>query len=252
MIVRRLIIVGALCAGLLPATSTPLKAQHPVDGIEWMMANLRPHGQPVIPIFEGWYQKPDGTYDLCFGYFNLNLEETLEIPLGPGNFIEPAEFDGNQPSMFLPVPPPPNRYRRHFCTFVVNVPEDHDGWVVWTLEHNGQAYSVPGHLEEPAYGIEEVVAVGRRTGRETDGLAPVVRFVEPEGSEGIGRSGIWSNPVTVAVGEPLTLSVALSPPDQDVVIAATGMDLLAMDRSLGSGSGVSDEPDDDASDEGRQ
>ena len=50
---------------------------------------LRSAGGPVVPIFEGWYRNPDGTFELSFGYFNVNTEETLEIPLGPDNVIEP-------------------------------------------------------------------------------------------------------------------------------------------------------------------
>ena len=44
---------------------------------------LRPRGQPVIPLYEGYYPNPDGTYEICFGYFNLNTEEDVDIPLGP-------------------------------------------------------------------------------------------------------------------------------------------------------------------------
>ena len=79
---QHLIGVGVLVAGLQLGTVAPVLAQHPTDNIEFMFSNLRPTGQPVIPIFDGWYQKPDGTYDLCFGYFNLNTKESLEIPLG--------------------------------------------------------------------------------------------------------------------------------------------------------------------------
>ena len=40
----------------------------------------------MIPLFDGWYPKPDDSYGLCFGYFNLNTEQVLEIPLGPDSF----------------------------------------------------------------------------------------------------------------------------------------------------------------------
>ena len=61
---------------------------------QFNIALLRPDGGPVIPIFDGWFENPDGTYDLCFGYFNVNTEEILELPIGEDNFIEPIEFDG--------------------------------------------------------------------------------------------------------------------------------------------------------------
>ena len=92
---------------------------------------LRPSGGPVIPIFEGWYQHPDGSYELSFGYFNVNAEELLEIPLGPNNFIEPKEFDGLQPTTFLPIP---EGDRRHWGVFTVPVSADFGNQdVVWTL-----------------------------------------------------------------------------------------------------------------------
>ena len=106
---------------------------------------LRPSGQPVIPLYEGYYPNPDGTYEICFGYFNLNTEEVVDIPLGPDNFIEPAELDGLQPTHFDSVPTA--GYRRHFCVFSVTVPQDFgDGRVVWTLRSAGETVSTPGKL----------------------------------------------------------------------------------------------------------
>ena len=57
-------------------------------------------GQGVTPAYEGWYANPDGTFTLSFGYFNRNTDQVLEIPLGENNSIEPAEFDGMQPTRF--------------------------------------------------------------------------------------------------------------------------------------------------------
>ena len=65
-------------------------------GYALLTAPVRERGQPVIPIFEGWFPNPDGTITMSFSYFNLNSEEAVDIPLGPGNFIEPREFDGVQ------------------------------------------------------------------------------------------------------------------------------------------------------------
>ena len=53
----------------------------------------------VAPFFDGWYANPDGTISFSFGYSNLN-KETVEIPLGPDNFITPKEYDGRQPTSF--------------------------------------------------------------------------------------------------------------------------------------------------------
>ena len=164
---------------------------------------LRPTGQPVIPLFEGYYQNTDETYEICFGYFNLNTEEDVDIPLGPANFIEPAEFDGAQPTHFDKVPVA--RYRRHFCVFTVNVPADFgDGEVVWTLNTHGEAISTPGKLL-PSFILDEPAAGGRGT------VAPVLKF-EANGVEFQGRTGFTAEPRTVSVDDPLTLNVWIDHP----------------------------------------
>jgi len=101
-----------------------LGAQHPIEGTEWSVDILRPSGQPVVPIFEGWWRNPDGTYDLSFGYFNMNTKEAIDIPLGPDNFIEPASFNGMQPTHFDPVPNDGRGSRRFFGVFTLTVPAD--------------------------------------------------------------------------------------------------------------------------------
>ena len=111
---RIFVMVLAIAGGLLMAGLSPVVAQQTRIEGGGRVANpgerqfdiqlLRPDGGPVVPLFEGWYQNPDGTYNLCFGYFNVNTEEILEFPIGEDNFIEPIEFDGMQPTQFLPVP----------------------------------------------------------------------------------------------------------------------------------------------------
>jgi len=83
-------------------------------------------GQNVAPVFEGWEQNPDGTYSMVFGYLNRNYEEEVDIPVGPGNTIDPGN-DRGQPTHFYP--------RRQRFVFKVVVPKDWDKQrrVVWTL-----------------------------------------------------------------------------------------------------------------------
>ena len=158
---------------------------------------LRPSGGPVVPIFEGWYRNPDGTFELSFGYFNVNTEETLEIPLGPGNFIEPAEFDGGQPTRFEPVP---ENDRRHEGAFTVTVPADFGARdVVWTLRSHGQTLSVPGRLTSPAYELAGWEFPGRSS------VSPRLRLA-PDGPEGRGPRGITAAEEHAKVGEPLELA----------------------------------------------
>ena len=164
---------------------------------------LRPRGQPVIPLYEGYYPNPDGTYEICFGYFNLNTEEDVDIPLGPNNVIEPAEFDGMQPTHFDRVPE--GNYRRRFCVFTVNVPADFGQQeVLWTLNTHGEAITTPGRVLL-SYILDEPDSGGRGI------IAPVLRF-EEDGPEFKGRTGFTGAPLTVAVGDPLTLSALVDHP----------------------------------------
>ena len=218
----RCLVIASLAAGLFVASGAPVQAQHPVERTDWTVNTLRTEDQPIIPLFDGWYRNPDGTHQLCFGFKNLNTEEVLDIPLGPDNFIEPAEFDGGQPTHFM-LSEPTEGYSKHWCVFSVNVPADFgtqwvqprilgpddEGIVWWTLRRNGQSFSSPGHLGSASYIVDEPAAFGRKT------VAPVVRFVDPPaGPEEWGRNGdLTAGPVRVAVGQPLTLSVSVTTPD---------------------------------------
>lgn len=175
------------------------------------MRNLRPSDMPVIPIFGGWIDNGNGTADLCFGYKSLNLEERRDVAHGPDNFIEPARFDGVQPTFFLEVPP---GWHRHYCVFAVNVPLGSEP-VVWTLRHNGYDYATPGHTGSINYKLDNTwYPADRGTGGEGGSIAPLVEFVEPAGSAHVGRagSGARAGPVTARVGRPLALSIAVTQP----------------------------------------
>lgn len=197
----------AVVLGMPVSFSPPLEAQLPrasqqrvaePGGSQFNLDFLRPSGGPVIPIFEGWYPMPDGSYALSFGYFNVNTEEILEIPRGPDNFIEPAIHDGVQPTHFLPVP---EGDRRHWGVFTVKVPPDFgDGDVVWSLRHDGRTYSVPGRIRSPQYQINGWVFPGRESS------SPVLRL-EPDGAGAQGPAGVTAaGPANVTTGEPVRLT----------------------------------------------
>ena len=104
------------------------------------MEPLKETGQGISPAYEGWYQNPDGSYTLLVGYFNRNLKETLDIPVGPNNRIEPGGPDQGQPTHFTT--------RRAWGVFTIKVPKDFGkNKLVWTLVANGQKASVPFHLD---------------------------------------------------------------------------------------------------------
>ena len=123
-------LLGLLVAGAKPAAGQII----PLENRAFDEQTLRARGQGIVPIFDGWYRNEDGSFDICFGYYSLNTEEAVDIPIGPANAVEPAEFDGGQPTRFDPVPETP--YRRHYCVFTVTVPRGFGRrqQVVWTIE----------------------------------------------------------------------------------------------------------------------
>ena len=169
---------------------------------------IRDSGQPLIPAFEGWYRNPDGTFGLNFGYFNMNFAETFYIPIGPDNFIEPAQYNGMQPTFFMAAPPrsreAEQRHYRHESVFAVNVPADFTGDLVWTLRYKGMTVKVPGRVRNDAYGIENLEAV------TSSPLAPGIRL-EASGEEGRGQIGPTIGPLSARVGTPLPLSAWVRP-----------------------------------------
>jgi hypothetical protein len=158
-----------------------------------------PGGAGVAPFFDGWYANPDGSFTLSFGFMNRNSEEVVDIPLGEHNFIEPAEFNGRQPTHFPPVSYTGFGGRRERGAFAVTVPPDFRDDVVWTLTHNGYTYSVPGRVRGTAYELSY-------TPQAAGSLMPIVRFA-PDGPPSRGREGIMADPLTTSVGRPLEIRI---------------------------------------------
>ena len=169
---------------------------------------LRPGGQNIVPIYDGWFPNDDGSFTLCFGYFSLNTEESVDVPLGPENRIEPAAYDGSQPTHFDPVPNSKltGKYRHYWCVFTVEVPSDFGAQdILWTLTTQGDELSVPGSLT-PLYILDENYTAGR--GAE----APRLSLSDgPANSQ--GRRGLWEGPKVVRVGEALPLTARISHPE---------------------------------------
>ena len=168
-----------------------------------------------IPFFRGWYPNSNGTYTLSFGYFNRNREEVVHLPLGPNNYIEPAEFDGGQPTFFPP--------RREAGVFTVTLPgnlAESGTRVVWTITANGVTHSVPGRIGVAYYALSHgAMAMGslppmlkfRRNGPELWGPETTTGDPrrDPVALEGEGPIGSVGNllPMTASVGTPLALTI---------------------------------------------
>ena len=221
---RQLTVAALLGVVVGVASWQPLEAQDPevcrdprnvCDGFDrfrllpsntptWSPQMIRPSGRPIVPVFEGWYENEDGSFSLLFGYASFNLEEALHIPLGPDNFVEPAEFDGEQPTYFKEIHP---FIRRPWNNFIIRVPADFgDRRVVWTLTNHGQTYSTPGHITSPSYIVENPIAPARYLQGTASGYAPLIRF--DSGDEWVqGINGTRHGPLTTRVGEPLEIPV---------------------------------------------
>jgi hypothetical protein len=191
----RLLLGGLVAAILIGSPSLGAQPQRP-------LAPLPPNGLRVAPFFDGWYQNTDGTVTLSFGYSNLNLTEVLEIPLGPDNFIAPAEFDGRQPTFFEPpgarAEEPPRRRQRNRGVFTVTVPAGFRDDIVWTLVNQERTFSVPGNAQSSAYQLQWPMAMGSQP--------PLVRF-SPDGPAGRGPAGVDAEPISASVDTPLPLTV---------------------------------------------
>jgi hypothetical protein len=113
------------------------------------LANTFSNDQPVWPVFEGWRQNTDGTFNFMFGYMNENWEEQPHLEVGENNFFSPGEVDRGQPTEFLP--------RRNRFTFEVTVPADWgDRELIWTLNVNGVESRAHATLK-PDYLVDNMI-----------------------------------------------------------------------------------------------
>jgi hypothetical protein len=105
---------------------------------------------------------------LVFGTMNRNWEEELDIPIGPGNNVEPGGPDQGQPTHFLPG--------RNRFVFRVRVPADFGktkSEVVWTLTSpNGKTKRAYATLHSD-YFIGDVV-IQRNNGMPTGATREVL------------------------------------------------------------------------------
>ncbi|MCY4602397.1 MAG: hypothetical protein OXF27_21040 [Acidobacteria bacterium] len=166
-------------------------------------------GRNVVPVYEGWFEDSDGDIQVAFGYLNRNYEETIDIPVGPDNRIQPGPSDQGQPTHFPP--------RREKGVFTVRMPDPApETEISWTLTHRGQTYTVPANLD-PLFNIDAL----RQRGGEFDGNTPPVLTFPASGASSQGPAGA-SLILTTPVARPLPLDVdvrddGLPPPeDHDV------------------------------------
>ena len=165
---RHRILPGVIAAALL---YMPQVAGSQSSNISDLMGTRHWSGQGVSPVYEGFDINPDGTYNLWFGYMNLNWEEQLDIEVGPNNTFEPGAADRGQPTHFAE--------RRHKDVFRVIVPANFGTQkLTWKLTIRGKTESIAGTLN-PVWQIDR-----RRTTRggnddAIDSNTPPVASVQP-------------------------------------------------------------------------
>ena len=149
-------------------------------------------GRFISPVYEGYTENPDGSYDLLFGYYNRNWAEEIDVPVGPDNTIEPGGPDQGQPTHFFP--------RRNQFVFRIRVPADFgDKEVVWTLTTHGVTARAYATLRTE-YAVDDTVMQanfggGGVAGFRSDTFGNVRPSLEVEGE----------TTRVVSAGEPVTL-----------------------------------------------
>ena len=118
--------------------------------------------------------------------------DTLDIPVGPNNFLEPGDLDRGQPTYFYP------RWQR--VVWRVRVPADWgDKELVWSVTAHGRTDTAVGWLVPEQIIDEQVLAMNRSGGGAPDIANRVPSIALIEGQQR-----------TVAVGEPLTLTTVIT------------------------------------------
>ena len=154
-------------------------------------------GQNIQPVYEGWEKNPDGTIAMVFGYMNRNFQEEPLVTIGQNNFFLPGPQDRGQPTHF--------DTRRQSFIFRVTLPAD---WgtkeLVWTVNHNGHAYTAIGNvaphwvIDEGTWRANRGAGISGRTASEYVGnRPPAVQITGPA-------------TLTARVGEPVTLIATAS------------------------------------------
>lgn len=193
---RLFIVVGLAALAPLPAASQDWTRR------EFPLAPPNSQGNFVAPFFDGFVENEDGTYTFSFGFMNRNEADLIEIPIGPDNYIEPAQFNGGQPTSFPVVSYGGFGGPRERGVFAVTVPADYEGDVWWTLITDGYETRVPGRVNSP--GLLLTGAYKLSLSPQAEGsMRPSIRFTR-DGPEGIGIEGIRSSErLTTKVGQPV-------------------------------------------------
>jgi hypothetical protein len=178
---------------------------------------IRERGSSVTGAYEGWYRNKDGSVSLLVGYFNRNTKQELDIPIGPGNHIDPGGPDQGQPTHFLTS--------RQWGVFSLKAPADLGSKrLTWTLVANGQTNTVTLHTQAEWLLEPFEDSASKNT-------PPQVRLRE-NGPVLAGPPTGIAETLTAAPGMPLPLEVFAS--DEGPKLAVANALLVAPGRGRGS------------------
>ena len=194
--------IAAALIGLFASAALTVQAQS-TDNARFLSL-APPGGMPIIPVLEGWTANPDGTTAYSFGIINRN-DNAVDIPLGEGNYIEPAKFDGNQPTHY-----PPGRTTGAFTVTVAENERELDVW--WNVKTGeSEVLKVPGRYGASAYELDFILP------RPQGALQPMVGL----GEGGSQRAGLFAqvgdyprNPAQVGIPVEIVVN-ATDPADRD-------------------------------------
>jgi hypothetical protein len=186
------ITVAACVAALIAARLPIANAQAPINSPQLPFEPAKERGDSVTGAFEGWYKNSDGTFTLLMGYQNRNTKETLEIPVGPNNRIDPGGPDHGQPTVFEP--------RRGWGIFTITVPKDFGNRkFTWTITANGETTAIPLGLNAP-YEISPF------KDPQMGNTPPILKFA-PQGAVVTGPPRGMAASYTAVVGQPVTIEL---------------------------------------------
>jgi hypothetical protein len=175
---------GAATGAQNPKSPLPLEPQ-------------RERGTSITPALEGWFENSDGSFSFLLGYYNRNTKEALDIPVGPGNRVEPGPADQGQPTYF--------ETGRQWGVFTIKVPKDFGTKALrWTIVSNGEEQSIPLTLNK-GYPISPYKELGMGN------QPPVLTFTQG-GAKFTGPPIGVAQTLTGAVNQPVAISAWVEDP----------------------------------------
>ena len=176
----RYVMTAIVFASWIGVLAWPVQSQ---DRPEDLTQTRHWSGETVQPVYDGFDENEDGTFNMWFGYMNRNYREELDIPVGAGNSFAPGPADRGQPTHFVP--------RRNKDIFKVVVPKEFQGTLTWTLVSHGKTLSVAGKLNQVFMVDRKFTTRGGNDTRITSNTPPVVSITPRDATTTVGAPVVF-------------------------------------------------------------